>query len=178
MSMTRYKGDNVTEILWDKMQHKLGCCGVLSIDDWQNITWSEDQSCVAPSSCKTTRLVANDSFNATTSNATNSTITAEECLADMTAPHHSEVNTDVKSYGQKLIIDVLGLPAPTERGDAQVYQYYWGHHGVCMGHCRKYTRMIILHYTFSLFRLSMFSFPLLSVLSWTMQSTRTSRCGT
>ena len=99
MSMTRYKGDNATEILWDKMQHKLGCCGVLSIDDWQNITWSEDQSCVAPSSCKITKLVTSDSLNTTTSNDTNSTVADEGCLADMTAPHHSEVNSHVKSYG-------------------------------------------------------------------------------
>ena len=95
--MTRYKGDNVTEILWDKMQHKLGCCGVLSIDDWQNITWTEDQDCVAPSSCKITKLVTSDSLNTTTSNDTNST--AEECLEDLTAPHHSEVKTDGKSDG-------------------------------------------------------------------------------
>eukprot|EP00091_Calanus_sinicus_P015366 TRINITY_DN33521_c0_g1_i1.p2 TRINITY_DN33521_c0_g1~~TRINITY_DN33521_c0_g1_i1.p2 ORF type:complete len:138 (-),score=32.30 TRINITY_DN33521_c0_g1_i1:45-458(-) len=87
--MTRYKGDNVTEILWDKMQNKLGCCGVLSIDDWQNITWTEDQSCVAPSSCKITELITRDGLNATSNN--NDTISiADECLVDMAAPHHSE----------------------------------------------------------------------------------------
>ena len=98
--MTRYKGDNVTETVWDKMQYKLECCGVLSIDDWQNISWTEDRNCTAPASCKVTNkdmavLVSSDSGNSTASNNTNSTDTAEECLADMTTPHHSEVNTNM-----------------------------------------------------------------------------------
>jgi len=87
-SMTRYKGDNVTEILWDKMQSKLGCCGVLSIDDWQNITWTEEPACSAPGSCKITDIV--ESGNATAIDATNSTSVAEECLANLSTPHHSE----------------------------------------------------------------------------------------
>ena len=95
-SMTRYQGDNLTETLWDKMQYKLSCCGVLSIDDWQNISWTEDLSCTAPASCKVTNSVTIDDRNDTASNNTNGTDTAEDCLADMATPHHSEVTTNVK----------------------------------------------------------------------------------
>ena len=93
-SMMRYQGDNLTETLWDKMQYKLGCCGVLSIDDWQNISWTDDMNCTAPASCRIrntelTRLVP--IVNVTTIDAYNVTNIPEECLADLATPHHSEV---------------------------------------------------------------------------------------
>jgi len=92
-SMMRYQGDNLTETLWDKMQYKLGCCGVLSIDDWQNISWTDDMNCTAPASCRIrntelTRLVP--IVNVTTIDAYNVTNIPEECLADLATPHHSE----------------------------------------------------------------------------------------
>ena len=136
-SLTRYKGDNVTEILWDKMQSKLGCCGVLSIDDWQNITWTEEPACSAPGSCKITDIV--ESGNATAIDTTNSTSVAEECLANLSTPHHSEVLCNLNVFDDKYsLFHVPGLPAKAEGGHAQVHQYHRGHHGVRVGHSGNY----------------------------------------
>ena len=97
MSMTRYKGDNMTEILWDKMQSKLGCCGVLSIDDWQNITWSESAACAAPASCKVTVLNPVENRNTTLGDNTNNTVDNEDCFTNITTPHHSEASIKIHS---------------------------------------------------------------------------------
>jgi len=51
LSMKRYKTDNLTRVLWDKMQTQLSCCGAESIDDWAGAGWGE--GCSAPWSCKT-----------------------------------------------------------------------------------------------------------------------------
>jgi len=50
LSMAHYKRDNLTSILWDKMQTQLKCCGTESIDDWKSIGWTSN--CSAPWSCK------------------------------------------------------------------------------------------------------------------------------
>ena len=108
MSMARYKGDNMTEILWDKMQAKLGCCGVLSIDDWQNITWTESAACAAPASCKVTVLNPVENRNTTpgdnTSDDNNNTVDYEDCLANITTPHHSEVSFKIHLSNQSFYL--------------------------------------------------------------------------
>jgi len=113
MSMARYKGDNMTEILWDKMQAKLGCCGVLSIDDWQNITWTESAACAAPGSCKVTVLNPVKNRNTTTgdntSDVTNNTVDYEDCLANITTPHHSEGCLPKLRESMHKYIDIIGV---------------------------------------------------------------------
>lgn len=87
-SMQLYKIDNTTQLVWDKMQIKMDCCGALSIDDWQNITWSEQSSCIAPHSCKIIETV-NSGFRNDTANVT-TILNNTECLTDFSQPHHSE----------------------------------------------------------------------------------------
>jgi len=50
LSMEQYKRDNLTRVLWDKMQTQLNCCGTESIDDWKSVGWIDN--CSAPWSCK------------------------------------------------------------------------------------------------------------------------------
>lgn len=111
-SMARYKEDNLTEVLWDKMQFNLGCCGVVSIDDWDNITWTDHTQCIAPGSCK---VVADDINNNTTenkndtgSNITNKNNSTEECLVDLTTPHHSQGCLLLLRAGMRSYINVIG----------------------------------------------------------------------
>lgn len=112
MSMTRYKRDNMTEILWDKMQSKLGCCGVLSIDDWHNLTWSDKPGCVAPASCKVKVNNPVDNRNTTgdvdTSDKTKKTVVDDDCFANMTTPHHSEGCLPKLREAMHKYIDIIG----------------------------------------------------------------------
>jgi len=50
LSMEQYKRDNLTQVLWDKMQTQLHCCGTESIDDWKSVGWIAN--CSAPWSCR------------------------------------------------------------------------------------------------------------------------------
>ena len=72
------------------MQLKMDCCGALSIDDWQNITWTEQSNCIAPHSCKILETATNGMRNNTVNVTTNFNNT--DCLTDFSQPHHSEVN--------------------------------------------------------------------------------------
>jgi len=50
LSMEQYRRDNLTQVLWDKMQTQLHCCGTESIDDWKSVGWIAN--CSAPWSCR------------------------------------------------------------------------------------------------------------------------------
>ena len=110
-SMQLYKIDNTTQLVWDKMQIKMDCCGALSIDDWQNITWSEQSSCIAPHSCKIIETV-NSGFRNDTANVT-TILNNTECLTDFSQPHHSEVNEFIWqtqwNYTHILMIHAVGM---------------------------------------------------------------------
>merc|ERR1719151_78592 len=50
LSMEQYRRDNLTQVLWDKMQTQIHCCGTESIDDWKSVGWIAN--CSAPWSCR------------------------------------------------------------------------------------------------------------------------------
>lgn len=79
LSLDRYEKDNSTTLLWDKVQIRLSCCGVYSVDDWVKIM--EDSSCLAPYSCK-------EFANSTMVPPDNSSVILP-CLKTMKEPHHS-----------------------------------------------------------------------------------------
>jgi len=71
-SLDRYEKDNSTTNLWDKVQVRLSCCGVYTVDDWAKIM--DDPTCLAPNSCK----------------VKNSTNPSSSCLKSMNSPHFSQ----------------------------------------------------------------------------------------